>query len=102
VVLPDTLGYSFNFERDKGSIIFAADSRVSNSILAFVGSGTFELSNPGFLIFLEQAENRLVEEIAEAQQKRDSLAVVISEKLYKIQATNSTFDTNRSSSILFF
>ncbi|MCP1995155.1 C10 family peptidase [Flavobacterium sp. HSC-61S13] len=83
--LPDTLAYVFNFSDELGYVIFAADNRVSNPIMNFVEKGYYDgkTDNPGLLLFLETAENKIATDIGFAQKNRDSLAEVITRKLEK-------------------
>ena len=82
--LPDTIAYVFNFGRNGGFAIVAADSRVDQSVLAFVYSGSFggnTADNPGMALFMELARNYVKRSIHESELKRAELMPSIQAKL---------------------
>ncbi len=75
--ISDTLAYVFNFNDSLGSVIVAYDKRVENPLLAFTEKGFIgdKIDNPGLRIFLERAEDYILNSIAETEERKDSMFV---------------------------
>jgi len=72
IEIPDTLAYVVNFTDSSGFTIIAADTRIPESVLAYVPSGTLgaEIDNPGMALFLSGLEDYIYNAIAELERIR--------------------------------
>ncbi|MDR2409332.1 MAG: Spi family protease inhibitor [Bacteroidales bacterium] len=89
VEIPDTVAYIFNFGNDAGYAIVSADTRIESPILAYTESGKLSdtIDNHGVILFLEGAEDYILQSIVEAEQRRDSL---IGNIIAKLNAENES------------
>ncbi|MDR2955741.1 MAG: C10 family peptidase [Prevotella sp.] len=93
-LLPDTLAYIFNYADDGGFALISADQRISESVLAYSLSGNLgdSTDNPGLAIFLDNAADRIIYDIKQAEYAKDSLLQVLAEKYGRedLPSTKST------------
>lgn len=107
--LPDTIAYVCNFDNNLGYAIISADNRTEESILSYAGEGNIgvDTDNPGFALFLDNAEDYISESIYNFELKKDS---ILNEIVIKLKnqipeeelPSSRTFLPNALSRILVF
>ena len=77
----DTMLYVFNY--DNGYAVVSADVRVPERVLAFSDNGNLSLQtdNPGLSLFLDMAQDYVDVCIDDAEAKRDSVEISLTDKL---------------------
>ncbi len=80
---PEGLAYICNFEDNMGYAIISADKRIPAPVLAYSDRGNIgdETDNPGFALFLANAEDYIDRSIVEYEMKKDSIYDVIQARI---------------------
>ena len=93
----DDLVYVVNFENDEGYSLIAADRRIQDEVIAFVGHGSFpdgEIENPGLQVMMSNIDDYTTRSIAKYEKWRDSVEVALLERMdaESVEAVLATLD----------